>query len=305
NGPEFIMAFLKYQAELLTESVAGHKGFPGYHFVVALFGIFPASIFALGALRKKQADESVDIYHFRLLMIIVVAVVLVLFSVVQSKIVHYSSMVYYPVSFLSAWTVCRFLDGQQTWKTWQATIGVFVAVVFLIVMIALPTIGMHIDWLKTSFTFDAFTRASLDAEVMWSVIDYFPATWIVLILGTFTFLWRQGKHDYSLLTLFTGMGLFVSIALIFFIGKIARYSQDAASEFCEKYEGQQVEIQTIGYKSYLQFFYAQKPAPDTSRSTADIPHYYIMKVDKRKKLEERPELQIMYEKNGFIFLEQK
>ena len=101
------------------------------------------------------------------------------------------------------------------------------------------------------------------------------------------------------------MGLFVTIALIFFIGKIERYSQHAPVEFCEKYEGQQVEIQTIGYKSYLPFFYAQKPVPDTTRSAADIPHYYILKVDKRKKLEERPELQIMYEKNGFIFLEQK
>lgn len=305
NGPEFIMAFLKYQAELLTESVAGHKGFPGYHFAVALFGIFPASIFALGALRKKQVDESVDIYHFRLLMIIIVAVVLVLFSVVQSKIVHYSSMIYYPVSFLSAWSVCRFLDGQQRWKAWQLTTGVFVAFIFLIVMIALPTVGMHIDWLKTSFTFDAFTSASLDAQVEWSWIDYFPAAWLLMILGAFIYLWRRGKQDYSLMTLFSGMGLFVTIALIFFIGKIERYSQHAPVEFCQEYEGQQVEIQTIGYKSYLPFFYAQKPVPDTTRSAADIPHYYILKVDKRKKLEERPELQIMYEKNGFIFLEQK
>lgn len=305
NGPEFIMAFLKYQAELLTESVAGHKGFPGYHFAVALFGIFPASIFALGALRKKQLNESVDIYRYRLLMIIIVAVVLVLFSVVQSKIVHYSSMIYYPVSFLSAWTVCRYLDGLQKWKAWQLTIGVFVAVIFLVIMIALPTVGMHIDWLKTSLTFDAFTSASLDADVVWSWIDYLPAIWIMLILGSFIFLWRLGKHDYSFLTLFAGMGLFVSIALIFFIGKIACYSQDAASEFCEKYEGQQVEIQTIGYKSYLQFFYAQKPEPYPMKNASDIPQYFIMKVDKRKKLEERPELQIMYEKNGFIFLEQK
>ena len=57
NGPEFIMAFLKYQAELLTESVAGHKGFPGYHFVVALFGIFPASIFALVATHERSMES--------------------------------------------------------------------------------------------------------------------------------------------------------------------------------------------------------------------------------------------------------
>ena len=116
-------------------------------------------------------------------------------------------------------------------------------------MIALPTVGMHIDWLKTSFTFDAFTSASLDAQVMWTWIDYFPAAWLLMILGAFIYLWRRGKQDYSLMTLFSGMGLFVPIALIFFIGKIERYSQHAPVEFCQEYEGQQVEIQTIGYKS--------------------------------------------------------
>jgi 4-amino-4-deoxy-L-arabinose transferase-like glycosyltransferase len=58
NGPEFIMAFLQYQYELLTQSVAGHKGFPGYHFVVMLFGVFPASVFALGGFRKKTRRRA-------------------------------------------------------------------------------------------------------------------------------------------------------------------------------------------------------------------------------------------------------
>lgn len=52
----------EYQAELLTESVAGHKGFPGYHFVVALFGTFPASLFALGGLRKRTSNEDQEYY---------------------------------------------------------------------------------------------------------------------------------------------------------------------------------------------------------------------------------------------------
>src|SRR6186997_1736763 len=69
NGPEFITAFLQYQYELLTQSVAGHKGFPGYHFVVTLFGVFPASLFALAGFRKKSADANVEIYKLRLLMI--------------------------------------------------------------------------------------------------------------------------------------------------------------------------------------------------------------------------------------------
>ena len=101
-------------------------------------------------------------------------------------------------------------------------------------MIALPTVGMHIDWLKTSFTFDAFTSASLDAQVMWTWIDYFPAAWLLMILGAFIYLWRRGKQDYSVMTLFSGMGLFVTISLIFFIGKKESYIKHATFYFCEK-----------------------------------------------------------------------
>jgi 4-amino-4-deoxy-L-arabinose transferase-like glycosyltransferase len=305
NGPDFIMAFLKYQAQLLTESVAGHKGFPGYHFVVTLFGVFPASLFAIGAMHKKTEDEPVDAYRLRLLMMIITGVVLVLFSVVQSKIVHYSSLAYYPVSFLSAWTICRLLDRKYSWNAWHLAVCMLVCTVVVAAMILLPLVGQQMEWLRTSFTFDAFTAATLAADVQWGMIDYTPAIWILIVFGISAFLWRKSNREYSMLTLFAGTGVFVSVALIFFIGKIERYSQHAAIEFSEKYEGQQVEIKTIGFKSYLPFFYAKKPVPDPTRSSEELPQYYILKTDKRKKLADRPELKIMYEKNGFIFLEEK
>jgi hypothetical protein len=305
NGPDFIMAFLKYQAELLTESVAGHKGFPGYHFAVTLFGVFPASLLAIGALCKKTEEETSDNYSLRWLMIIITAVVLILFSVVQSKIVHYSSLVYYPVSFLSAWTICRYLDGKHQWKIWHISLSIFVVLIIGIALFGLPLAGQNIEWLKSSFTFDPFTKGSLEAQVKWSAMDYIPAIWFIGIIGLFLFLIKKAKRENAIITLFSGIGIFVTVALIFFIGKIERYSQHAAVEFCESVEGKQVEIKTIGFKSYLPFFYAKKPVPDTAIVAEDVKHFYILRADKRKKLEDLPELKILYEKNGFIFLEDK
>lgn len=305
NGPDFIMAFLKYQAELLTQSVAGHKGFPGYHFAVILFGVFPASLFAIPALRKKQPEETEDGYRLRLLMIIIMTVVLVLFSIVQSKIVHYSSLAYFPVSFLGAWTIGRIIDGRYKSNNLHLALCIMVTAAVCIAMLLLPFAGMHIARLKSAFTFDTFTSATLAAEVKWGWMDYIPAIWIMLVLGVSGYLWKRLRHEQALLTLFSGTGLFVTIALIFFIGKIERYSQHAAVEFCQKYEEQQVEIKTLGFKSYLPFFYAKKPAPDATKTSEEIPHYYILKADKRKKLAQLPELKILYEKNGYIFLEEK
>ena len=40
NGPEFLQEFVTYQIRLLSTPDAGHRGFPGYHFVVLVLGCF-------------------------------------------------------------------------------------------------------------------------------------------------------------------------------------------------------------------------------------------------------------------------
>ena len=144
----------------------------------------------------------------------------------------------------------------------------------------------------------------MEADVTWGVLDFIPAAWMILVVVAFIALWRNKKYEYGLLSLFGGTAIFVNLALIFFIGKIEHYSQRAAVEFCESKAGEQVEIKTISFKSYLPYFYAKKPLPDTSIAKEDLPHFFILKADKRKRLEEMPELKILYEKNGFIFLKQ-
>jgi hypothetical protein len=270
-----------------------------------LIGVFPASLFALGGFRKKSADTNTEIFKLRLLMIILLVVVLVLFSVVQSKIVHYSSLSYFPISFLSAWTICRYLDGFHKWKAWHIALSISVITIVLCVLIALPLIGQHLDWLRSTFTFDTFSEKTMEADVHWTFLDFIPAMWMVLVMVIFVAFWRNKKHSFALISLFAGTALFVNIALIFFIGKIESYSQRAAVEFCESKAGEQVEIKTVGFKSYLPYFYAKKPVPDSTKSVETLPHFYILKEDKRKRLEDFPEWKILYEKNGFIFLEQK
>lgn len=305
NGPDLIMAFIKYQAELLTKSVGGHKGFPGYHFVVTLIGVFPASIFALGAFRKKADDEAQDIFTLRQLMILLTAIVLVLFSIVQSKIVHYSSLAYYPVSFLSAWVISRHLDQLSAFRKWQKPVFVSVAFIMLIALLLLPIAGLNMDWIKTNMKFDAFTRGTLDAQVNWGWMDFIPALWFVGGLFIFYRLFKKQRVAAAFVSLFATIGLFVTIALVFFIGKIERYSQYAAVEFCRSVEGKEAEIKTIGFKTYLPYFYAKKPKPDPETGTERWKKFYILRANKRQKLKDYPELNILYEKNGFIFLDEK
>lgn len=304
NGPDFIVAFIKYQYQLLTHSVAGHKGFPGYHFVVTIFGVFPASIFALGAFRKKQSDESAPQFELRALMILLTAIVLVVFSLVQSKIVHYSSLTYFPLSFLSAWFITRALDNKVKWTAWHGAIFIVITTLIFIAMWALPWVGLHLQDLKSYFSLDAFTRNALDTPVYWSIMDYLPFIVLGLVFMAAIIYWRKSDIESSLVTILLGMPLFVNIALIFFIGKIETYTQRAAVEFCQTKSGQPVEITTIGYKSYLPYFYADKPAPVKQHPSFKKDHFHILRADKIKKLEEHTDWKVVGEKNGYIFLEE-
>ena len=304
NGPEFITAFLQYQYELLTQSVAGHKGFPGYHFVVTLFGVFPASIFALGGLRKKQEGELQHHFELRVLMILLTGIVLILFSAVQSKIVHYSSMTYFPISFLSAWFLSNILDDKVKWTAWHGSILIVITTLIFITIWVVPWVGMHIQDLKSYFSLDTFTRIALETPVKWDLWDYSPFMILLIILTLAVFFWRNEKYRRSWITIFIGMPLFVNIALIFFIGKIETYTQGAAVEFCQSKAGKPVEITTIGYKSYLPYFYADKPVPVKTHPSMIIPRYHILRADKIKRLEEHTDWKVVGEKNGYIFLEE-
>jgi 4-amino-4-deoxy-L-arabinose transferase-like glycosyltransferase len=304
NGPEFILAFIQYQYELLTQHVAGHKGFPGYHFIVSLFGVFPASVFAIGALRNKLAEESVEKFELRWLMILLLLIVLVLFTLVQSKIVHYSSLSYFPISFLSAWFLSYVTDGKVRWTAWHGAVFIVILTLISITVGMLPWIGMHIRDLKSYFQLDTFTRIAIEAPVKWDAMDYVPFIVLVTIIVSAIIFWRRSDDERTWITLLLGMPLFVNIALIFFIGKIEHYSQRAAIEFCQTKSGQQVEITTIGYKSYVPYFYADKPIPVETTRKRMIERYHILRADKIKKLEEHMEWKVVGEKNGYIFLEE-
>jgi len=301
NGPDFIVRFLKYQVELLTQSVAGHKGFPGYHFVVALFGLFPASLFALGALVRRETAENQTVRDFKRLMTILTIVVLVLFSIVQSKIVHYSSMTYYPVAFLAAWMVDRLLDGRERLPSWLKYLSVGVSVLIVLVIALLPYVGMHLSELPQYVRLDAFSAKAITAPVRWGAIDYVPALLLVVLCGAVYWSWRNGRKDGAMLFLSGGMALWVNIALIFFIGKVERYTQHAAIEFCESKAGENVTITPVGFKSYLPFFYAKKPASGAPPEA----EFFILREDKRKRMESMPGVDILYERNGYIFLEMR
>ncbi len=318
NGPEFFIEFIRYQYRLFSTPDAGHGGFPGYHFVVLLVGCFPVSVLALRLLGRsafRQMAPGEGLTAFWRWMVALLVVVLVLFTIVKSKIVHYSSLAYFPVTFLGALTIVGMLDGRVRWTRWQQALLWGLGLVFVLVVAAAPILGHHPEWLKALAANDPFARANLDARVQWSYLESW-LTAVVLLAGLVWFAERRKKNmKEAVAGLLLAAALFTNLAIIVHIKRIEGYSQRAAIEFYEGLQGKDVSVTTAGFKSYAHLFYA-RVRPETSVQGVPLdtlmhrplprPLYVVTKVHRWPELQQRyPQLEEVGSKNGFVFLRKR
>ncbi len=309
NGPEFITGFFWRQVAMLTTEDAGHGGFFGYHFVVLLVGCFPASAFALQELiRPTRSDEPLQQEHRRW-MVILFWVVLILFSLVRTKIVHYSSLCYFPLTYLAALRLERIWRDREAfgWSRFVVGIlGTFIAVVF----IAVPFLGMRIDTLKPLLAKDPFAQANLDADVSWSGTESVAGLLLIGVLIAAHVLHARGRVRRSAAVLFGGTALFITTTLYFFINRIEGYSQRAAVVFFEARQGENCYVITKDHKSYAQLFYTRKPPVMDPRAhdehwllygDIDRPVYVVCKITRAQEVAGIGTLHEIGRSNGFVF----
>ena len=309
NGPEFMVNFFWRQVAMLTTEDAGHGGFFGYHFVVLLIGCFPASVFALKELLQPTRTDDPDRNDHRRWMVILLWVVLILFSIVRTKIVHYSSMAYFPLTYLAALQLEKSWRKRESFGWPRFAIGA-IGMLFVLVTISLPFLGMNIELIKPLFAQDPFALANLDADVKWTGFEALAGFWLLGVLIASHWLHAKSLFKQSILTLFIGSGLFVTITLYFFINRIEGYSQRAAIEFYESLQGEKAYAITKNFKSYAHLFYTRKAPVTDLRShdqkwllegEVDRPVYVVSKVTAEEEVLAVGTLEEIYRKNGFIF----
>ncbi|GIV32990.1 MAG: hypothetical protein KatS3mg031_0525 [Chitinophagales bacterium] len=307
HGMAFTKEFFRYQIRLFSTADAGHSGPFYYHIIVLLLGCFPASLLALPAFFRT--DGSGESSHFRKWMILLFGVTLVLFSIVKTKIVHYSSLCYLPLTFLAAWHIHHTLTSGYNMPRFQQVAGMLMGSLFGIAAIALPLLGNHPDWIKPHLH-DPFAVATLDAAVHWPVYLILPGLlYIMAVITVFTLLQKNYKRAIGVL--FVVSALFTEALLYLHVPRIERYSQGAAIDFYKSLAGKDVYVQVLGFKSYAHLFYTQKRPPvhawvsDKNRLLAgdiDKEAYFVCKINKAGRYKkEYPSLQEIGRQNGFVF----
>lgn len=310
NGTWFVEEFVRYSYRLFSTPDAGHGGFPGYHVVVLLLGCFPASIFALRGFGLAENPHT-HLLDYKRWMVILFWVVLVLFSIVKSKIVHYSSLAYFPITYLAAQTLYGIFTNKIKFSNWMKisllAVGGLVGMLFVLI----PFVGQRPELLRPFLQQDAFAAANLEAAVSWTGLE--ASAGLVLLLATGVGVWLLSRQRWQAGTgvLFGGTALFVTLTLWQFIGRIEGYSQAAAMRFFERFQGKDVYIVPYGYRSYGPFFYARqqpgRPPQSYDRNwllhspDVDKPMYVITKNTISHQTDTIPTLRRIGAENGFVF----
>lgn len=311
NGhSNIIVDFIEYQIRLFSTKGAKHGGFFLYHFVILFFGVFPASVFAINSFKRNPADHP-NQADFKKWMIYLFWVVLILFSIVKTKIVHYSSLCYFPLTFLCAHYLYQLLEKRTFIRKWNVIALISISTACGIGMIAIS----YIDSYKTIFIEsglikNAFVLGNLGAEGQWAGFESLIG--LLLMAGIITGTrYLKTKPKTGITVIFSTAIIFTFTAYIFVAPRIERYSQNAAIEFYKTLENQDAYVATLGYKSYAHLFYSKFKPQDHKKylskewlaeGDVDKPAYFSIKIHKSEKIFKRfPRLEFLYKKNGFVF----
>jgi 4-amino-4-deoxy-L-arabinose transferase-like glycosyltransferase len=305
-----LQEFIDYHIRLLSQSEAGHGQPFYYHPLVLLIGCFPMSLFFLFGL-KKSTDPNARIDHYRKWMSILFWVVLIVFSIVKTKIVHYSSLTYLPMSFLAALFIDKLIHGEQMLKNWQSVLlGMFAVLLgsaFFLVGIFNKVKEPLLTLMKeNTLPHGNFSQYVPDGPLDWSIGVFF----LISSLAAIYCLW-QNKTRLGIGLLFGTTLITVTFLSTVIAPKIDRYTQTGLFEFYKE-KGSEAYLQPLAFHSYAHLFYGKRePIPVETDDEpywmifeeVDRPVYFISRVqDLEANLKYFPHLKEVTRKGGYIIL---
>ena len=299
SGPSFISEFVTYMIGLASRDIATHGQPFYYHFIVILIGCFPISIFGLKNILRTNKDEK---YNFNTWMLILFWVVLILFSLVKTKIVNYSSMTYFPLAYLATYSIFQYQE-QKKIKFHNLFLGM--GLLFSAVFIAFPLVMQRKDLLYPFMKKDPFAIDSVQIMEMPAAMSLVG---LLLLIGVIVAYRMFRKNQ-----IVTGAFLFALVNAIVFnlnltiiVPYVEKAVQGPAIEFYERFEGKDVYLETVGFKSYGKLFYSKKPLELSGKTENDLLYkdqdkdsYFVSKTKKTRKLDEAEGVQFLEKKGGY------
>ncbi len=308
HGTEFTGQFLSYQTRFFAVAPGVTPGFRAEHILILLLGCFPVAAFALPNLwgDRQSEEEMLDSdtlasckrSDFVTWMQFLFWTAFVLFCIAPASMIHYSSLCYFPLTYLGALTIWRAVR----WEIRPKAVGFLLPVTGLVFGLAVMAVPFFPEKtggiLKVIFANDPLVWASVQADVQWAYWHGLPG--LLLAAGSvagFVF-WQKNRPWLAAQAVFSGGMLFSSLTSLFMICNAEEYVQGAAIEFYQSKSGQNHNIRPVGLNTNAHLFYTRRKPCREEKNT-----YFVTKTSDLCGLPQVPRCRELYRKNGFVFFE--
>jgi len=259
-GDEFLNGFISFQNKLLTKSLESHTGPWFYHFMISPIGFFPwAPILFLYCFSFfRRGLSSVTAKEFSVAFGVWILFVLVIFSIVQTKLPHYSSSIYYGLSFFTIFLILHKSEDLAVHKLLHKSFfsvlvfGILMGGIFFVFPFVFPTIAKSSIFLKT------YGNISPDL--------FFSTGWIpglLLVLGFVLSFFAYKKSSYEQTRFISGiwlsMMLFFSSFSVFFAPSLVHTLQNKTMVVFDEARKQDCKIVFYKFLSFYPMFYREEP----------------------------------------------
>ena len=261
-GDQFFVSFIHYQMDLVKGSYADWHTQPWfYHIVVLLFIGFPASPLAIKYLvRKGEEDFSIESWHF--LMRVIFWVVLIVFSIVSTKIIHYSSLCWWPITYFGAYHTYMLHTNRSETTALQKTWLIITSLVWVAVMLGLGAVlaGWKIP-AATFAKFDLYTKSILGGITPGNYWVLIPA--LIAAIGLISWLARAIlQPQFHTGTLFLWSGAMAVTTYFFLLPAAADILQNPLAMYIIKNKDKGEIIESQGFRTHTINYYGKLTPKD-------------------------------------------
>jgi 4-amino-4-deoxy-L-arabinose transferase-like glycosyltransferase len=303
NGFWFIEQFATYQFRLISTADAGHKGFFLFHFVVFMLLCFPASTFFIKGFTDNWKSDG-----FSKIMALLFVVVMVIFFIVKTKIVHYSSLVYVPGCYFAALTIRQFLKRERTsltrleWSLLSCSL-----IVYLILTLVVPILVNRPE-LIIPFIHNLNVVESISQNIHWPLSGFFPGIFLFLSGVVICYLFYRKSIMPGMKFLIISTMIFTNSLWAFYLPLLEKYLQGDLIQYYKEVKDQPIDLTTYKYKTYAHMFYAGKKVfrsvEDYNQSEGRQPSLHIITRKKdQSKIEERYPVNLLHNFGQFLVYE--
>jgi hypothetical protein len=238
--------------------------------------------------------------------------VMILFTIVTTKIVHYSSLAYLPLSFLAATYISKAITEGRKVSKLLAGLYLFLGIFFGLLLTALPLISSFKDAIIPLIK-DPFAVAGILKPVAWGGYEFiFGLFYLLAVLISFWLILHR-RYFRAILIMAAGTGVLLFTYMVFVLPKIEAHTQGSLVDFLESKRGEDVYVITYDFHSYAPYFYFEQPNNNIEERSdknllingrVDKPVFIISKITDQS-LINRKDLKLIKEEGGYRFYERQ